>query len=250
MENVLTKATYDFEDRRAIVESVTATFKRMDNLFIEKMFHAIDKEINYATLRVFMSKFAENSMFTLNQDTILERLLQNWTIAFDMPYVHQFDVAKISDQRPASPPQAASQKIRIVKLHGSHTWLNSQGVPVMVLGINKSQTIAGSWLLTEYQNMFEAALGSGGVRLMVIGYSFGDKHINKIIATAVSRHQCKIFVWNPCHPLDMLQEQKQEQKALRNGLMGWEPRRIADVMPAAGAGPRIADNEIFPEFFT
>jgi hypothetical protein len=96
--------------------------------------------------------------------------------------------------------------------------------------------------------MFEAALGSGGVRLLVMGYSFGDKHINELIATAASRHQCKIFVWNPNHPLDMLQEQKQEQKAILDGLMGWEPRRIADIMPATG-GIRIADYQIFPEFF-
>jgi SIR2-like domain len=248
MENVLTDANYDSADRRAIVDSVTATFKRMDNLFIQTMINAIDKELNYATLKYFMSQFSGSVMFTLNQDTLLERLLQAWSIAFDTPYVQQFDVAKISDERPASSFQATSGRIRIVKLHGSHTWLNSEGVPVMVLGINKSQTIAGSWLLTEYQNMFEAALGSGGVRLLVMGYSFGDKHINELIATAASRHQCKIFVWNPKHPLDMLQEQEQEQRAILGGLMGWEPRRIADIMPAT-AGIRIADYQIFPEFF-
>jgi hypothetical protein len=243
MENVLTEANYDSIDRQAIVASVTSTFKRMYSLFAETMFNAVDKELNYATLRRFLSQFAGSVIFTLNQDTIVERLLQNWSIGFETPYVQQFDAAKIPDEQPASLPQATSQKIRVVKLHGSHTWINSAGVPVIVLGITKTQTIAGSWLLTEYKNMFEAVLSSGGVKLLVMGYSFRDKHINEIIATAASCHQCRIFVWNPNHPLDMLQE----QKAI---LMGWEPRPLADVMPTTSGGIRIADEGVFTEFFS
>jgi hypothetical protein len=246
MENVLTEANYDSIDRQAIVASVTSTFKRMDSLFTQTMFNAVDKELNYATLKRFLSQFAGSVIFTLNQDTIAERLLQNWSIAFETPYVQQFDPAKIPDERPASLPQATSQKIRVVKLHGSHTWINSAGVPVIVLGITKTQTIAGSWLLTEYKNLFEAALNSGGVKLLVMGYSFRDKHINDIIANAASSYQCRIFVWNPNHPLDILQE----QKAILAGLMGWEPRPIAEVMPTTSGGIRIADEGVFTEFFS
>ncbi|MGH6811705.1 MAG: SIR2 family protein [Methylocella sp.] len=248
MDDVLTGEDYDSEDLQAIIESVTKTFRRMDTLFMTKSINATRSRLNYGTLTSFLSKFSESVLFTLNQDTLLERLLQYSLIAFDTPYVQRFDDAKIPDEQPASSSQATSGNISIVKLHGSHTWSNSEGVPVMVLGISKSQRIAGSWLLTEYKKTFEEALYSGGVRLLVMGYSFGDKHVNEIIATAASHHQCRIFVWNPNHPLDMLQEPKQRE--ILGGLMGWEPRLIDEVMPAIGQIQTPDDpNEIFPEFF-
>ena len=54
MEDVLTSTDYDSEDRHAIIKSVTATFQRMDTLFIQKMIRARDKEINYGTLNEFL----------------------------------------------------------------------------------------------------------------------------------------------------------------------------------------------------
>jgi hypothetical protein len=169
--------------------------------------------------------------------------LQN-KLLFETPYVQDFAASTISDARPVTPFAPASGKIRVVKLHGSHTWINKEGVPIMVIGTNKSKTIAGSWLLTEYKNMFEEALNSGSVRLLVMGYSFKDAHVNKAISTAAASHQCRVFVWNPNHPLDMLKG----ERTICNGLMGWEPRSIVDVMPSAG-GISIADEGVFSEFF-
>jgi hypothetical protein len=252
MEDVLTGSGYDSEDRQAITKSVTDTFQRMDNLFAQKMILATDRLVNYATVKAFLSAFSGGFLFTLNQDTLLEQLLQQWTIPFRTPYVQQSGTANIPDARPTSVPTETPGITSVVKLHGSHTWRNSQGSPVMVIGENKSKTIAGSWLLTEYKSIFETVLNSGGVRLLVIGYSFEDEHINQAIGTATSSHQCKVFIWNPKHPLDMLDEKKQEQREILSGLIGWEPRLLRDVMPALGGGIRIPDalNDIFPGFFS
>src|ERR1700682_1476294 len=94
MEDVLTGTNYDSADRQAIIKAVVNTFQRMDNLFIQKMIPAKDKEINYGTLYEFLSLFSGTCLFTLNQDTLLERLLQQRPIPFRTPYVHQFDAAK------------------------------------------------------------------------------------------------------------------------------------------------------------
>lgn len=245
MENTLTDPNYDWEDQLAISGAISTTFKRMDDLFASTMIYAIDKEVNYATLKHLIKRFSGSFIFSLNQDTLLEKLLQHWSVPFATPYVQQIGTAKIPDDRPASAAyQPDARSITLVKLHGSRTWINSEGVPLMVIGVGKARMIAGSWLLTEYRNIFEAALSSGSVRLMVMGYSFADTHINEIIATAASRQQCGVFVWNPNHPLDMLSG----QKAILDGLIGWEPRRLADMMPATGV-IRTADEGILSEFF-
>ena len=245
MEDVLTDEMYDAADRQAIITAVTSTFKDMDDLFAQSMFNIIDKTVNYGTLKHFIGKFRGSLIVTLNQDTILEQLLQNWSIPFETPYVQQFAAPKIPDAPSTGTLTApTSGTIRVLKLHGSHTWRNSVGVPIMVVGKTKREKIAGSWLLTEYQSMFEAAVNAGGVRLLVTGYSFCDDHINEIISTAAAKHQCRVFVWNPHHPLDMLGN----SEAIRNGLMGWEPRLMADLIPSTG-GIHIADERIFSAFF-
>jgi hypothetical protein len=118
----------------------------------------------------------------------------------------------------------------------------------MVIGEDKEKKIAGSWLLTEYARVFEAVLNSGGVRILIIGYSFSDDHISKIIGHAVSKHQCEVFVWSPAHPLDTLNAGCTNTKAILNGLIGWEPRFMADVMPTVGV-IQIADDDVLREFF-
>ncbi len=246
MEDVLTGKAYDSEDRKAIIEAVTGTFRRMDELFAQKMITVTSKRINYATLISFLSRLSGSFLFTLNQDNLIEQLLQLRQITFDTPNVPCH--GQVSDDGPVSPIQPSSGSIRLIKLHGSHNWTTSDGTPVMVIGKNKSNLIAGSWLLTKYRNTFEAELKSGGVKIFVIGYSFGDEHVNEIISMAATQHQCKIFIWNPEHPLDMLREPKRQE--ILHGLIGWEPRLIDEVMPVKGT-TQIPDepNQIFPTFF-
>jgi hypothetical protein len=52
-------------------------------------------------------------------------------------------------------------------------------------------------LLTCYQNEFSAALHRQGAKLMVIGYSFGDQHINEIIGQAADQGSLTLFIVDP-----------------------------------------------------
>ena len=59
----------------------------------------------------------------------------------------------------------------------------------MVIGRGKVGQIHNAPLLKYYFELFRNVLFQPERRLFVIGYGFGDKHINKIIAEAVKiRH--------------------------------------------------------------
>jgi SIR2-like domain len=75
----------------------------------------------------------------------------------------------------------------IYKLHGSYNWLSeSEGERLVVIGGNKVASIASSPVLARYQSEFKLKLTEADSILMVIGYSFSDTHINRIIVKAVS----------------------------------------------------------------
>jgi hypothetical protein len=39
-------------------------------------------------------------------------------------------------------------------------------------------------------------LFSDDSRLIIVGYGFGDDHVNAIIAEAVEKHHLKVFIWD------------------------------------------------------
>ncbi len=53
-----------------------------------------------------------------------------------------------------------------------------------------------SWVATSRQR-FRTYLSPSNTRLMVIGYSFGDEHINRLIMEAASRRSLGIFIIDP-----------------------------------------------------
>jgi SIR2-like domain len=154
----------------------------------------------------FLTRF--DYIFTLNQDILLEchYLVQG------RPY-GRFDSAHTPGLKLRNPSSFSVQpkdakwtpdltKLKIeprqqpyIKLHGSSNWLRDGSEPrVMVLGGSKSVEIDQDPLLSWYQKEFSAALHREGAKLMTIGYSFGDKHINEIIGNAAEQGELKIFV--------------------------------------------------------
>ena len=67
------------------------------------------------------------------------------------------------------------------------------------LGWLRSALTPGSWcrhpLLLSYHEQLDAYLATPGTRLMVIGYGFGDIHINKAIQRAwlKSKHELELL---------------------------------------------------------
>ena len=61
------------------------------------------------------------------------------------------------------------------------------------MGGNKTGSIKGFQVLKRYQEEFPDMLSAADTHLMVIGYSFGDAHINSVIRAAADKG-LKIFI--------------------------------------------------------
>jgi hypothetical protein len=62
-----------------------------------------------------------------------------------------------------------------------------------VIGGNKTASIDTFRVLARYQDEFQAMLSQPDIHLMVIGYSFGDPHINGAVQTAATKG-LRIFI--------------------------------------------------------
>jgi SIR2-like domain len=74
------------------------------------------------------------------------------------------------------------------KLHGSSNWKDESGEPVLIMGSAKSGAIERFPVLKAYHDSFRAMSSQAGSKLMVIGYSFQDEHINQVICDASTKN--------------------------------------------------------------
>ena len=76
------------------------------------------------------------------------------------------------------------------------------------MGGQKAVSINQFPILSWYQREFRSFLSKSNARLMVIGYSFNDKHINDAIGEGVERG-LKIFIIDPSG-VDVLDKRQKE----------------------------------------
>jgi len=72
-----------------------------------------------------------------------------------------------------------------IKLHGSQNWRDSAGRDLMVIGGGKDTQIQQEPILRWYWELFKRTLFEARHRLVVIGYSFRDPHVNEAIVHAI-----------------------------------------------------------------
>jgi hypothetical protein len=82
------------------------------------------------------------------------------------------------------------------KLHGSIDIQDGRNM-MLILGGDKEADIAKHPILEAYHEQFRWRLNISGTRLMVIGYSFADAHINKMIFEAIENSRLKLFLVGP-----------------------------------------------------
>jgi hypothetical protein len=188
-------------------------------------------------------------MFTLNQDLWPERHLYN-DIANGAPRPslpglrgrpnQQFftSVMDIGSQDPTMQPMGGFTdsllrgNLNLIKLHGSFNWRSADARGTMVVGTGKAEQIASSPLLAWYFDVFRSVLSAGGVRLMIVGYGFGDEHVNAIIRDAIEHHDLKVFVWD-CGPnLRQRILAAPHGSAIWSGLLSTATRQMIEVFPS------------------
>jgi hypothetical protein len=97
----------------------------------------------------------------------------------------------------------SSKSLYYIKLHGSMNWQREIGNrKVMVIGGDKLTQIRSEPLLNWYYETLKRVLSCQNRRLLVIGYGFGDPHINEVILNAVHKHGLRLYVVSLHEPED------------------------------------------------
>lgn len=159
----------------------------------------------------FLARF--DAIFTLNQDLLLEL---HYRPPSDLSFPNAYYPGLHVHTAPTALPVEVDRRQRltqyseplpeaqfvlspgqpIFKLHGSVDWRQS-GKDVLILGDKKPDAIQGVPLLRWYYVQFREMLNAGNTRLMVIGYSFHDPHIDDLIRTAGENCDLSMFLVDP-----------------------------------------------------
>ena len=219
---------------------------------IRRMFDDMDKA--FATIRdfdfqnslafsvtSFLTEF--DAIFTLNQDLLLERqyLTDNlamllypkrtgWQIPGmePIPMLPSLPLGALPTLGPMAPSKFAVEKNLqpYFKLHGSSNWIDrSSGRPMLVIGGNKPSAIARHEILKWNHEQFKAYLSKPETRLMAIGYSFGDEHINEALGEAGDRGTLRLFIIDPLG-VDVLDKDRHYSFNMTTGAAGEVPGKL------------------------
>lgn len=189
-------------------------------------------------------------MFTLNQDLWPERHLYNEHVSGATgaslpglqrrpnqrlfttnigPYGDAFVMQPITD--PAAHGHLRGS-FNVIKLHGSFNWRTTDGRNAVVVGTGKGGQIAAFPLLSWYREIFKRVLSAGSVRLMIVGYGFGDDHVNATIADAVEHHSLKVFIWDTGPNLRDRVLAAPHGASIWKGLLSTATRSMIEVFPS------------------
>jgi hypothetical protein len=216
--------------------AIVGMFSYMNQAFDGTQFEPQNK-MEYL-IRSFLNRF--DAIFTLNQDLLLERHYLDGNIAlsqprrwngWQLPGVKPFNPnAQGFDPTPAparmqTPDDPANFKEQpgaqpYYKLHGSTNWIGGGGgqARLLIMGGNKAVEIGQYPLLAWYHRQFDEYLART-TRLMVIGYSFGDLHINNAIMKAADKGNLRLFIIDP-QGVDILNKQDPRHIQYQTDLMG------------------------------
>jgi hypothetical protein len=202
------KLSDSFTLHRELTEAIIGMFNAMERGFMQRPFE-FQNEVRYM-VATFLVRF--DAIFTLNQDTLLEEHYLGNVVGgkWDgcrIPGIRPLgaDAANLgSSQAKTAPQQPDPDNFRLspriqpyIKLHGSCNWsAGSSGPRILIMGGEKAIHIDQFPILNWYHSEFRRFLSAQNARLMVIGYSFGDAHINTAIREGVERG-LKLFIIHP-----------------------------------------------------
>ena len=92
--------------------------------------------------------------------------------------------------------------------------MTASGEPLLIMGNVKTGSIERFGVLRNYHDRFAALLNQTNARLMVIGYSFQDAHINSVIELAWRQHGLGTYLVDP-RGRDVLIDPKEARAAIR-----------------------------------
>jgi hypothetical protein len=209
---------------RRFQSSVVELFARLNKTYLNREFE-FRNEVEFSVKR-FLARF--DAIFSLNQDLLLEIHYQQTFIAqgkwngvvipgmrWEPPAGNSGPVdLTMCRWRPSTDASVSTGFQPFYKLHGSSNWFTDSGEPVLIMGSAKTAAIRRQPVLEGYQRDFAARLNQPETRLMVIGYSFMDDHINAVIENAWRNYGLGTYLLDP-RGRDVLRDPKMERAAIR-----------------------------------
>ena len=199
----LSRKDYQIEKKlRALTEAVKAMFAEMGEGYEYSSFEFVGSTGD-STVRSFLSRF--DAIYTLNQDTLLEQHYIGGAISSPgkaCPGISPKNAELQIGARTYPVYGPTQHKFELgeyqpyIKLHGSFNWMQDEQ-NLLILGGGKAASIAQFPLLTWYYDLFRSTLRQPETRLMVIGYSFNDQHINQAILDAAEASNLRVFIIDP-----------------------------------------------------
>lgn len=247
----------------------TAAQNAIDEAYREHNRHVQDQsvigKINYKWLRSFLKCFRSTEdeaglLFTTNQDLFFENLTRAldrhngldtyipcnmrspdrqstgcFLSAVGLPdygYSNNKPTLPKADDLPQALQKSWEKKeaLHMVKLHGSWGWKEADAQQQMIVGMNKKDLIEKVPLLKYYLKLFENTMSNFKGKLLVIGYSFSDPHINQAIVSGVENGM-ELHVIDRLRPKDFYEALKDSWPAIWSGLSGYYPYDLQNLFP-------------------
>lgn len=277
LENTNEKFT---DERKHFLDAIDKIF----NIEFEKIrIHAFPykpvHDICFKSLIRFLSLF--KSLFTTNQDLFLEALYlqenkalyspgMDYPIRNHAPNGNQYALTNINFKKlgeykdcvlPASEEELKSKleyhsDPSYYKLHGSILWNNSitsNSLP-LVMGNDKLEKIQSQPLFKYYFDKFKEIISIKATRLLIIGYSFSDTHINELIIDAIQKTGLQLHIITPLSINSFIEEIKKNApdswKQIYSGLHGFYKASLKDLFPIDNQIPdsNVVRNELRENF--
>lgn len=198
---------------QSLQAAISRMFEDMNAVFMTASDWQFGQQDIERQIGTFLTRF--DAIFTLNQDLLLEHHYTNENIKLIGKKKH--DGAELPGmlRKPSLEPFHSDSWSRsiwspmdeeayavsprhqpIYKLHGSSNWTHTDNRPLLIMGDAKVREIGQTPILNWYASEFDRWLSRESSKLMVIGYGFGDDHINEIIVKAVASG-LKLFIIDP-----------------------------------------------------
>ena len=217
---------YSEEDKSVLANAAIHAYQRLDDAIRGITWNRDSPHgVNLYGVKKFLDRFGSTInglrgyFFTLNQDLFIERWYGQETLLkipgnLNLPTIHVAPSRKLEGGDYLPVPAAnkiesvraednkktsSSGRYHYLKLHGSFNWLDDKdpGKRIMVIGGKKWEQIQNIPILHYYHEKFREVLTQPSRRLCIIGYSFRDEHINKVISEALTKRDLKLFVICP-----------------------------------------------------
>jgi hypothetical protein len=212
-EHISQNTTASRERFQRMQSVISDAFGTMNGSLANLQFE-INQSVQFS-VRKFLSRF--DAIFTTNQDLLLE-LNYNSVELFDNPERQQrwggWEIPGmrgpanwhtlpryelVGELWSAQEPFELHQNTQpLFKLHGSVNWRDSGGQGIMIVGRDKGTQIAQHRVLAWYFEHFRSYLCRPDTRVMALGYSFSDPHIDQELNAAhAATGQLRIFYFGP-----------------------------------------------------